>query len=328
MSKPNYTSTKAVVIEGYGDSSVLSWQEISLDSPAPHEVQIEHKAIGLNFIDIYQRNGLYPLPLPLILGSEGAGVVIECGEKIDNLEVGDLVTYGNSIGAYCQVRNIAADKLIKVPDQISAETAATLMLRGMTAEYLLHRTFSLEKNHKVLWHAAAGGLSKIAIPWMKSIGAFVIGCVGAKNKMDTAYKYGCDQVIIENPEFSNDVREIVSQGVDVVYDSVGASTFDQSLKSLKRRGMMVSFGNASGPVSGVNLGILATNGSLFLTRPSLIDYTSTRDELELSSSRLFSFLSSHPEIMTIDQRFSLQDIETAHKALEGRKTTGFTVLIP
>jgi NADPH2:quinone reductase len=325
-------TSKAVVLEHYGDASHLLWKDSPLSPPLDHEVRIRHEAVGLNFIDIYQRNGLYPLPLPTILGSEGVGIVLACGKNVHkilpDLSIGDRVAYGNDLGAYCEERNINAEKLLKLPDPIPSDTAACLMLRGLTAEYLIHRTFQVKEHDTVLWHAAAGGLAQIAIPWLKSKNVTVIGTVGAEHKKETALAFGCDHVFSSRESFSQKIRELVPNGLPVVYDSIGADSFEESLKCLQPRGMMVSFGNASGPVSNVNLGILASHGSLFLTRPTLAAYTATRQELELSASRLFNFLASHPSVMKIHQRFSLRDVQTAHRALEERKTTGLTVLIP
>ena len=321
-------SEKAIYIRNYGDASCLTWEDYLLDAPKGHDVQIQQFSIGLNFIDIYQREGLYPLPLPFIGGNEGAGVVTACGEKVTRFKEGDTVAYGIAIGGYATSRHIHEDSLLHLPAHMPVEKAGALMLRGMTAEYLLCRTYEVQAGDTVLWHAAAGGLARIAIPWLKHLGAKVIGTVGREEKKATAYQFGCDEVLQSGSSFSEGVREICTDGVPVVYDSIGAATFDESLKCLQPRGLMVSFGNASGPITDFNILRLSQHGSLFLTRPSLNAYTASREDLENSANRFFSFVKENPEIMEIEQRFSLRDVQAAHEALEQRKTTGITVLLP
>lgn len=322
--------TEAIVIHRTGGPEVLSYENWSVGEPGAGQVLIEQTAIGLNFIDTYQRSGLYPVPLPFVGGNEGAGVVKAFGPGVTDIKVGDRVCYQGQIGAYAKERLITADRLVPIPDGISDETAAAVMLKGLTAYYLLFMTWKVEAGQTLLWHAAAGGTGQIATQWAKALGATVIGTAGGAEKVALARKNGCDHVIdYRTEDFAARVKEITGgKGVDVVYDGVGKSTFDASLDCLRPRGLMVSFGNASGVVSVPDLGILARKDSLYVTRPTSASYLSDRAVLLAGAEALFSAILSGDIKVDISARFPLADAREAHEALEGRETTGSVVLIP
>ena len=315
-----------------GGPEAMQWEEIEVGSPGAGEVRIRHTAVGLNYIDVYFRTGLYPAPsLPLIPGMEGAGEVLEVGDGVAELAVGDRVAYAAAPpGAYCEERLIAAEKLVKIPEGISDEQAAAMMLQGMTVEYLLRRTYPVKAGETILFHAAAGGVGLIACQWAKHLGATVIGTVGSEAKADLARAHGCDHPILYNEvDVAEAVRSLTGgEGVPVVYDSVAKDTFDGSLASLRPRGMLVLFGNASGPVPPFELGRLSAAGSLYITRPTLMTYTATREDLLESAGALFDVVGSGAVKIEIHQRFKLSEAADAHRALEGRQTTGSTILLP
>jgi NADPH2:quinone reductase len=320
---------KAIRIEQTGGPEVMKFVDVEVGAPGPGEVQVRHKAIGLNFIDIYFRSGLYPSPLPAGLGTEGAGDIVAVGLGVSGLKVGDRVAYaGGPAGAYSEVRNMPAGVLVKLPKSISYETGAAMMLKGMTVQYLFRRTYKLQKGQTILFHAAAGGVGLIAMQWAKALGVTVIGTVGSEDKAALARKYGCDHVILYKSEnIVERVREITKGAmVPVVYDSVGKDTFQASIDSLQPFGLMVSFGNASGPVPPVAL--TALKGSLYITRPSLMAHIASRSNLEEISGDLFKMVSSGKVKIEIDQRYALADAAKAHADLASRKTTGCTVLLP
>jgi NADPH2:quinone reductase len=318
-----------VRIHKHGGPEVLKLEEVKLASPKAGEVRLRQTAIGLNFIDTYHRSGLYPMKMPITLGTEAAGIVEAVGKGVTVVKEGDRVAYAGLPGAYAEARNIAADRLVKLPRWISDQQAAAMMLKGMTAEYLIRRTYRVRKDETVVFHAAAGGVGLIACQWLKQLGVNVIGTVGSDAKAALAKRHGCRYpVLYKKHNLSKRVREITKgAGVPVVYDSVGASTFEQSLDCLAPRGMLVSFGNSSGPVPPFEPGILAAKGSLYFTRPSLAAYTASREDLVKSAQSLFRAVKSGVKIR-VDQTFKLKDIVKAHKALEGRRTTGSTVIIP
>jgi NADPH2:quinone reductase len=323
---------KAVRVHQVGGPEVLTYEDISLGAPGPGEVRIRNEAIGLNFLDVYYRTGLYPSPsaLPLIVGHEGAGVVLAVGPDVKDMKVGDRVAYTNPIGAYAEERLIPADRLVKVPDGIPLKQAASMMLKGLTAQYLLRQTFPVKQGHTILFHAAAGGVGLIAGQWAKHLGATVIGTAGSDEKVKLALDNGYDHVInYKTEDFVERVKELTGgKGVDVVYDSVGKDTFDGSLDCLRPRGMIVCFGQSSGPVPPFDLGILSRKGSLYLTRPTLFVYVAAREALVSGASELFDLVSKGIIRIEIGQTYALKDVATAHRDLEGRRTTGTTVLIP
>jgi NADPH:quinone reductase len=324
--------TKALRIHQHGGPEALRYEDVDPGRPGKGEALIRHTAIGLNFIDVYYRTGLYPAPngLPLIPGGEAAGVVVELGEGVAGLAVGDRVAYTIPVGAYCEQRVIAADRLVKVPDGIADEEAAAMMLKGMTAEYLLCRTYPVKKGDTVLYHAAAGGVGLIFGQWAASIGATVIGTVGSDEKAELARANGYHHVInYREKDFAKEVAEITGgRKCDVVYDSVGKDTFEGSLDSLRVRGMFVSFGQSSGAVAPFGIGLLAQKGSLYATRPTLFQYIAKREELEASAAALFEKVKSGAVRVPVNQRYALKDAGQAHADLEARRTTGTTVLIP
>jgi len=321
---------KAIRLQRTGGPEVLELQTIDLPPPAPGEVRVKHSVIGVNFIDTYHRSGLYKLPLPTGLGSEAAGVVEALGEGITTLQKGDRVAYAGTLGAYAEANNVPAGKLVKLPDSVSDEMAAAAMLKGMTAQYLLKQTFPIRPGQTILFHAAAGGVGLIACQWAKHLGATVIGTVGSDDKAELAKSHGCAHVLNTRKEdWSKRVREITGGvGVPVVYDSIGKDTLEGSLDCLAVRGMMVSFGNSSGPVPAFDPGILSAKGSLYLTRPTLFHYTRTHEELQQTADDLFSVIASGAVRISINQRFKLEDARVAHEALHSRATTGATVLLP
>ncbi|MDB5612817.1 MAG: quinone oxidoreductase [Devosia sp.] len=322
--------TRAVVVHHTGGPDVLTVEDWPLASPGPGQVALKQTAIGLNFIDTYQRSGLYPVQTPFVAGSEGAGVVTALGDGVTSLKVGDRVAYQGQIGAYADERIAVADRLVPIPDGISNETAAAIMLKGLTAYYLLFKTWPLAKGETILWHAAAGGTGLIATQWAKSLGATVIGTAGSDEKVALAKAHGCDHVINYNTEdFAARTRELTGgRGVDVVYDGVGKSTFEKSLDCLRPRGLMVSFGNASGVVSIPDITVLSRKGSLYVTRPTSGHYFQTRDELLEGASALFAAVQSGAIKVEIGRTFPLSEAADAHRALERRETTGSVVLLP
>lgn len=325
------TTTQTIRIHAHGGPEVLKLDTVDLPAPGPGEVQIEHKAIGLNFIEVYWRTGLYPLPLPSGLGNEASGVVLAVGEGVDGLKPGDRVAYASGpVGAYSTRRNLPAGVLVKLPDHIGFDTAAAIMLKGLTAQYLLRRVYRVQAGDTVLFHAAAGGVGLIACQWAKALGAKVIGTVSTPDKAALALANGCDTVLIAGQDdIVARVRSLTDgQGVPVVYDGVGKDTFVQSLDCLRPCGLMVSFGNASGAVDPVPLAWLAQRGSLMLTRPTLATFTAQRDMLQASADELFAAVGSGQVQVHINQRYALADAALAHAALESRQTTGSTVLVP
>lgn len=323
---------KAIRIHEHGGPEVLRYEEVDPGRPGAGEVLLRHTAIGLNFIDTYFRTGLYPAPagLPMTLGGEAAGVVLELGEGVTGLAVGDRVAYTGGQGSYSEQRVMPAERLVKIPDGVLDEEAAGMMLKGMTAEYLLRQTFAVRPGHKVLYHAAAGGVGLIFGQWARHLGVDVIGTVGSAEKAELAKAHGYAHVVnYRETDFVRAVAEITGgEKCDVVYDSVGKDTFDGSLDCLKPRGMMVSFGQSSGAVPPFDVGVLSRKGSLFLTRPTLFAYIATRAELERSAAALFEVVRTGAVKIQINQRYPLAEAAQAHADLEGRRTTGTTVLIP
>ncbi|MBP7489518.1 MAG: quinone oxidoreductase [Azospira sp.] len=323
--------THAIRFHRTGGPEVLQWEEVGVGEPGPGEVRVRHAAVGLNFIDTYHRSGLYPVPLPSGIGLEGAGTVEALGPGVAHLQVGDRVAYaGGPLGAYSEARLIPADRLIRLPDSLSFETGAAMMLQGLTAAYLLRRTYRVQKGDTVLIHAAAGGVGLIACQWAKALGATVIGTVSTEAKAELARAHGCDHPILYTREdFARRVRDITGgEGVPVVYDGIGKDTFTGSLDSLRPLGTMVSFGNASGPVGLIDPLLLSQKGSLFFTRPTLMHYTARRADLEALATELLGVVTSGQVKIEVHQRFPLQQAAAAHIALEGRQTTGSTVLLP
>jgi NADPH2:quinone reductase len=318
----------AIRVHEIGGPEVLKWEEVEVGEPGPAEIRLRQEAAGVNFIDVYHRTGLYPQPLPFIPGVEGAGVVEAIGSDVTSMQVGDRVAYGGPVGGYAEVRLIPADRVVKLPDGISAEAAAAMMLKGMTAEMLLRRVYPVKPGDAILVHAAAGGVGLILCQWAKALGATVIGTVGSDEKADLARAHGCDHPIVyTRQDFVAEVERITDGAkVAVVYDGVGRDTFMKSLDCLARRGMMASFGNSSGPVDPFDALLLARKGSLFLTRPTLYDYTLDPADLQLSAHALFDVVESGKVKIEIGQRFPLKDAAEAHRALEGRRTSGSTVL--
>ncbi len=324
--------THAIRIHEYGGPEVLRWEEVAVGDPGPGELRIRHGAIGLNYIDVYHRTGLYPLPaLPWTLGMEGAGRVEAVGPGVSEFKVGDRVAYASPpVGAYAEVRLMPADRVVALPDAIDERAAAAMLLQGMTAQYLLRRSYRVQAGDTILLHAAAGGVGLIASQWARHLGATVIGTVGSEAKAALARAHGCDHVIDYRREnIVERVREITGgAGVAVVYDSVGKDTFTDSLDCLRPLGMMVSFGNASGPVPAFEPGLLAAKGSLFFTRPSLMHYTARRADLLASAAELFAVVTGGAVKIEVNQTYPLAETAQAHRDLEARQTTGSTVLLP
>ncbi len=309
----------------------MDYVDVDVGDPGPGEARMRHAACGLNYIDVYFRNGTYPQPLPAGLGMEGAGVVEAVGEGVSHIKPGDRVAYaGRPTGAYSEVRVMPAAILVKLPDSIDFDTAAAMMLQGLTVQYLFRRTFPLRGGETILFHAAAGGVGLIACQWAKALGVTVIGTVGSDDKAALAKAHGCTYTINYNKEnFVERVKELTGgKGVPVVYDSIGKDTFAGSLDCLAPLGMMVSYGSASGPVPPFTLNELASRGSLFITRPTLFTYTAERDDLEVMASELFGMVENGKIKIDINQRYALKDVAQAHIDLESRKTTGSTILIP
>jgi len=322
---------KAIRIHKTGGPEVLTLEDIALPLPAAGQVRVRHTAIGVNFIDTYHRSGLYPLPLPSGLGMEAAGVVDALGPGVGHLEAGERVAYClGPLGAYAEANNVAADRLVKLPANIGDEDAAASLLKGLTAQYLLKRTYAVKPVETILFHSAAGGVGLIACQWAKHLGVTVIGSVGSDDKVALAEANGCAHVVnTRSDDWAARVRELTAgQGVPVVYDSIGKDTFARSLDCLAVRGMMVSFGNSSGAVPAFEPGILSAKGSLYLTRPTLQSYARTPEELQAAADDLFAVISSGAVKIAIHQRFALAEARKAHEALHSRATTGATVLIP
>lgn len=322
---------KAIRFNEHGGPEVLRFEDVEPGKPAAAEVQIRHSAIGVNFIDVYDRTGLYPSELPSGLGREAAGVITALGKKVRGFRVGERVAYVyTKPGAYSELRNVPAERVVKVPKGISDQQAAALMLKGLTAHYLLRRTYRVAKGDTVLVHAAAGGVGLILCQWAKTLGAKVIGVVGSEAKAELARKYGCKSVLIlGQDELVPAVKKLTKNvGVNVVYDSVGKDTFIESLDSLRPLGMMVTYGNASGPPPAFSPLELSKRGSLFLTRPNLFSYISTREALDAAAKELFAAVKNKAFKLLIGQTYPLADAAEAHRDLEGRRTTGASVLIP
>jgi NADPH2:quinone reductase len=318
----------AIRVHEVGGPEVLQWQEVAVGDPGPGEVRLRQEAAGLNYIDVYHRTGLYPLPLPFTPGVEGAGVVEAVGAGVAGLQPGDRVAYPVLIGSYAEERLVPAVRLVKLPDGISTELAAAMMLQGLTAHMLLRQIHRVQAGDAILIHAAAGGVGLIACQWAKALGATVMGTVSTDEKAELARAHGCDHPIIyTRQDFAAEVERITGGAkLPVVYDSVGLLTFEKSLDCLRPRGLMVSYGNASGMPEPVPLQLLLQKGSLFLTRPTINNYIGTREELELAASELFSMVTSGKVKVDVKQRFPLREAAEAHRALEARKTTGSTVL--
>ena len=318
----------AIRIHEAGGPEVLKWEEVEVGEPRPGQVRLRQQAAGLNFIDIYHRTGLYPQQNPFTPGVEGAGVVEAVGPDVSNVATGDRVAYAGPIGGYAEARLIAADRLVKLPNSISSEQAAGMMLRGMTAQMLLRRVHRVEPGETILIHAAAGGVGLIVCQWAKALGATVVGTVGSDGKAEIARAHGCDHpVVYTRHDFVAEVERITRGAkVPVVYDGVGRDTFMKSLDCLRARGLMVSFGNASGPVEPIAPTLLSRKGSLYLTRPTLFDYIAAREELEQAAAELFDVVVTGKVMVEIQQRFPLKNAAEAHRALEGRTTRGSTIL--
>ena len=323
--------TRIVRITKTGGPEVLKLKTINLDQPNPDEVLIEHKAIGLNFIDTYHRSGLYPIELPSGIGAEGAGVIKKIGSKVKDFSIGDRVAYaGTPLGAYSSERNYPTKNLVKIPDGIDFNTAATLMIKGLTTFYLLHKTYPVSSNETILFHAAAGGVGQIFTQWAKSLGCKVIGTVGSDKKMSIAKKNGCDFVINYSKEdFAKKVLEFTKgEGVPAVYDGVGKKTLEGSIKCLKKRGIMISFGNASGPITNIDIKKMIQPKGLYFTRPSMAQYLETKDEIKEGADKLFGKLKLGKIKIEIYKKYRLDEVVEAHKDLESRKITGPAVIIP
>lgn len=330
----NAINAQAILFDRTGGPEVMQLREVEVPPPGAGEVQIEHRAIGLNFIEVYFRSGLYPSPLPSGLGNEASGVVTAVGAGVTQVKEGDRVAYGTgpvgAVGAYSTRRNVPVHHVLRLPDNIAFDTAAAMMLKGLTVQYLLRRTYRVKAGETIVFHAAAGGVGLISCQWAKALGVRTIGTVSTPDKAQLAKAHGCDEVLISGTDnLPQSVRALTGgKGVPVVYDSVGKSTFIDSLDCLQPRGLMVSFGNASGPVDPFPLTELTKRGGLFLTRPSIVNYMSDRGELEESAAELFEMVGSGKVNIQINQRFALADAAKAHEALTGRKTTGSSVLIP
>ena len=323
--------TRIVRITKTGGPEVLKLETINLDQPNPDEVLIEHKAIGLNFIDTYHRSGLYPIELPSEIGAEGAGVIKKIGSKVKDFSIGDRVAYaGTPLGAYSSERNYPTKNLVKIPDGIDFNTAATLMIKGLTTFYLLHKTYPVSSNETILFHAAAGGVGQIFTQWAKSLGCKVIGTVGSDEKMSIAKKNGCDFVINYSKEdFAKKVLEFTKgEGVPAVYDGVGKKTLEGSIKCLKKRGIMISFGNASGPITNIDIKKMIQPKGLYFTRPSMAQYLETKDEIKEGADKLFEKLKLGKIKIEIYKKYRLDEVVEAHKDLESRKITGPAVIVP
>ena len=322
--------THAIIIQQQGGPEVMRWEEVSVAAPGPGQVSVRHTAVGLNYIDCYHRSGLYPLEAPTGIGMEGAGTIEAVGDGVVDVAIGDRVAYASGPpGSYAELRNIAADRVVPIPDSIDDETAAAMMLQGMTTQYLIRATYRVKAGETVLFHAAAGGVGLIACQWLKQLGATVIGTVGSQEKAELAKGHGCDHPIIYTQEnFVERVRDITDgKGVPVVYDAVGKDTYEGTLDCLAPRGLFVSFGSASGPIENFNPAVLGAKGSLYYTRPTLMTYTDSRADLLASANELFEAVAKGVKI-EINQRYALKDAAQSHRDLEARKTTGSTILLP
>jgi NADPH2:quinone reductase len=321
---------KAVRYHKQGGPEVLQLDDVAVGDPGPGQVRIRHTAIGVNFVDTYQRSGLYPMQVPAVAGNEAAGVVDAVGSGVNDLKKGDRVAYTGLAGSYCEVRVVPADRMVKLPEGVSDEQAASMMLKGLTVHYLIHSTYPVKKGETVLWHAAAGGVGLIASQWLKALGVTTIGTAGSDDKTALAKAHGATHVVNYSKEnFVERVKALTEgKGVPVVYDGVGKATWDGSLDCLRPRGLIVSFGNASGPVPPVNLGILSTKGSLYVTRPTLATHIATRSDLVDRSNALFEVVKSGKVKIETTKKYKLADAQQAHRDLEGRKTTGSIVLVP
>jgi NADPH:quinone reductase len=319
-----------IQIDAYGDTGVLQAVESEVEQPGPNEVCLRQTAVGLNFIDIYERTGLYKSNLPLVLGREAAGLVVAVGDKVSGLKVGDRVAYTmNFAGAYTHFRNVATDSVVKLPKSIGDEVAAAIMLKGLTAYYLLRQSYPVRKGDFIVIHAAAGGVGLLLTQWAKHLGAIVIAVVSTTHKAALAEQHGAMHVLLDTDDWVNAARAITNGvGVTAVYDSVGEATFIRSLDCLKPRGMMISFGNSSGPVPPIAPSELGKRGSLFLTRPSLFHYIATRAELQRAARELFAIVKSGVVKVHIGQRYPLKEAARAHQDIEARKTVGATILVP
>ena len=323
--------TKAIRIHQAGGPEVLQYEDVDIGDVGPDEVRLKHTAIGLNFIDVYQRSGMYPIgDLPKTLGMEAAGVIEEVGADVEGFAVGDRVAYAMGLGSYAEERVWGTDRLVKLPDAIDDQTAAAMMLQGMTVYYLLNRTYRVKSGDTILFYAAAGGVGLIACQWAKHLGATVIGCVGSEEKAELAKANGCDHPILYRDEnVPERVKEITGgEGVPVVYDSIGKDTFEDSLDCLRPFGLMVSFGNASGPVDPFNIALLGPKGSLHVTRQTLATHTATRELLDECAGAVFDVVQGGQVKINVNQTRPLAETVQAHIDLEGRKTTGSTVLLP
>ena len=321
---------KAVRYHKQGGPEVMQYEDVQVGDPGQGQVRIRHTAIGVNFVDTYQRSGLYPMQLPQVAGNEGAGVVDAVGAGVTDLKAGDRVAYTGLSGSYCEMRLVPADRMVKLPQGISDEQAASMMLKGLTVHYLIHTTYPVKKGETVLWHAAAGGVGLIACQWLKALGVVTIGTAGSDEKTALATAHGADHVINYSTEkFVDRVKAITGgKGVPVVYDSVGKTTWEGTLDCLSPRGLVVSFGNASGPVAPVNLGILSTKGSLYVTRPTLATHIASRADLVERSNSLFDIVKSGKVKIETTAKYKLADAQQAHRDLESRKTTGSVILVP
>ena len=322
---------KAIVVDKPGSPSALKWRDIEVGRPAKGEVTVRARAIGVNFIDIYQRSGLYPMPLPFIPGGEMCGEIEAVGPGVSGFKIGDRVACGTAgSGCYAEVRNISTDKLVKVPREIPDDVAAAMMLKGMTAQFLLRQVYKVQKGETILVHAAAGGVGLIMCQWAKALGATVIGTVGSPGKARLAKAHGCDYPVIYSREnFVDRVRKITKgEMLPVVYDSIGKATWPASLDCLRKRGMFVTFGNASGPIGEINPLILSQKGSLYMTRPTLFDFVTTADELRKSAGEVMKMIKSGAVKIEVNHKYSLREAARAHRDLAARKTTGSIVLEP
>jgi NADPH2:quinone reductase len=320
----------AIRIHQHGGPEVLKWESVEVGAPGPGQVRLKQRAVGLNYIDTYHRSGLYKIPLPAVIGMEGAGEVTAVGPGVTDIKVGDRVAYANPIGGYAEERLIPADRVVKIPQGIDERTAAAMMLQGMTVRYLLKETFKVGPGTTMLLHAAAGGIGLIACQWAKHLGATIIGTTSSAEKARLATEHGCTHVInYKTEDFIKRTKELTNgKGVDVVYDSVGKDTFPGSLDCLKPRGLFVSFGNSSGAITAFDITILAAKGSLYATRPTLMTYTATREELLANANDLFDVVKRGIVKIEINQTYPLKDAAQAHRDLEARKTTGSTILLP
>lgn len=321
---------KAIRFHEHGGPEVLTVDEVEVGDPGPGELRVRHTAVGVNFVDTYQRSGLYAVETPAVAGQEGAGVVEAVGDGVEGFAEGDRVTYTGVVGSYCEARLLPADRALTIPDGVSDEEAAAVLLKGLTVQYLIHRTYAVEEGETVLWHAAAGGVGLIACQWLSALGVEVVGTMSTEEKAERARAAGCAHTVLYTREsFVDRVKEITDGALlPVVYDSVGADTWEGSLDCLRPRGLLVSFGNASGPVTGVDLGILARKGSLYVTRPTLGTYIAGREQLEEAADSLWDALLTGKVEVAPSRRYPLEEAARAHRDLEGRRTTGSVVLVP